>query len=283
MCPTEKNDPKTLIRDFMLGVPDTATQEERKPRTLSRPLIFTERHYYFSIPFRSTSLSAFKRSDMTMGSTHSKGEPELVAENDAGLVSKMSRRGSAKAAAPKSGDLEASRRQGIVKHTSDVSSSTASSTTKGSPGCFPPPINPTGRGGWLRRFHTHSSPVVTSTGESSSQQPPQQILFIPAKDVTTLTRDDKPTQPLASSRSRTLPIPPKRTSRHAQDDDDDDNVENLRRIYDMRTWNMYERITEARKRSHYKGHYDAPMPQPETTLDVDTSLGEHELFFGDMD
>ena len=88
---------------------------------------------------------------------------------------------------------------------------------------------------------------------------------------------------------------------HGDDAVEEDNAENLKRIYDMRTWDMYLRITEARKRSSYQEssshtiphHHPGYMASPHQHLqqsqgglypgEMEDEAGDHQLFFGDMD
>jgi len=80
----------------------------------------------------------------------------------------------------------------------------------------------------------------------------------------------------AAARSTKLPIqrPPK----------EDEEMSNLQRLYDRRTWDMYVRITEARKRQRYATASNVPMPTPAALAPSLSAEGSDEIMiFGDMD
>ena len=118
--------------------------------------------------------------------------------------------------------------------------------------------------GWLPGHRTAKSPPSDST-----LKPPHHVHVIPsttrtsnatrmtatsAADKVTTTRTTRKSLSANSTptRSSKLPIPRKRNSIYNDSNRtsyDDDDVEHLKRLYQARTWEMYYRITEARKRS----------------------------------
>lgn len=239
---------------------------------------------------------------MTMGISFSKGgEPQLIDERSVNRATKKS----------SEGDRFGS------KHTStstaevmDEIQSKGTESTKGSPDLMSlpraqPPKRTTNNGagllGWFRRPTAASQPSRRRHEQEPRTKPPQQI-------VLRSSQQDSSTH--VPTRSR--PIPRKRSSSDYASFEEED-IENLKRIYDMRTWDMYLRITEARARRSSSYHQPEPtfIPGPTygpatnerpsyyhsdlpTTMEdsatrglahhvTESSPGDHELIFGDLD
>jgi len=109
-----------------------------------------------------------------------------------------------------------------------------------------------------------------------------------------MRRDSDPGTP--RNRSRTIPV--KRTSRPmgvANENilpPDSDTDEYLQRMYDSRTWEMYRRITEARKNSNFSySHTPNDVETQENTSEwenlrhdyVDNASGHEMIFLFDFD
>eukprot|EP00980_Cylindrotheca_fusiformis_P022968 scaffold9951_cov146-Cylindrotheca_fusiformis.AAC.12 len=136
--------------------------------------------------------------------------------------------------------------------------------------------------GWTADSSLPSSPAVTvwsNTHTNSGTGP-----LRPRQQSRPFLRLDS----LASDASRSAPV------KCPQSEDDSaqyesDNARYLTRMYDNRTWEMYKRITEGRKKSSYASHCDSqPEPtQTENTSEwehlqhdlVDTSSNGHEMIF----
>lgn len=234
---------------------------------------------------------------MTMGLSNSKAEAELVDKftprkvsalraEDAKGCSKKRESGSSLGITRRSAKsllLEASLMHGISPaDMEDEHRSRGTISTKGSPdtslgGAERAPGNRNTSAthhallGWLHRS-TKFPP-----GDSSSN-PPHHIHVIPAATDSATTTMHK-TAPSATTRksssanttptrSSKLPIPRKSNSVYNDSNRtsyDDDDVEHLKRLYQARTWEMYFRITEARKRSSLNDLNNAPGGATATT------------------
>jgi hypothetical protein len=136
--------------------------------------------------------------------------------------------------------------------------------------------------GWALGLHSNASQVSDSHQEPG---PPPHILV----------KMEASSEHLYPPAGRSRPIPPtRRAFAHTYDEED---AEDLRRIYERHTWDMYIRITESRKRANYHAT-NAPItsidnnfvPATEHNLETDrmeeldhSIESDEELIFGDLD
>jgi hypothetical protein len=130
--------------------------------------------------------------------------------------------------------------------------------------------------GWALRRHSYPSQASDSHQE---QGPPPHIV------VTTEASFEHLKPPAGSSR----PINTRRDFSHVYDEEDE---ECLKQHYDRSTWDMYIRITEARKRANFQSTSvgDNFVPATEHNFETDrreewdhSIESDHELIFGDLD
>lgn len=91
---------------------------------------------------------------------------------------------------------------------------------------------------------------------------------------------------VADDASSPLPIPAcKRPTTNVKSTavDEDGEYENLRRVYDMRTWDMYMRITESRRHSSYQSQAPANSYAGGSTITSDYCLDSDVRFHGAND
>jgi hypothetical protein len=241
---------------------------------------------------------------MTMGLSYSIADPAFVSEdcrNRAGC--KMWTRGSGKAQALDWSShcllLEASRMHGIpydpaaLREQAQSKSTSARSRTTESHSCTGSSQQKENRfWGWLSRS-PHSD--HDDTASSSSRTPPQSPLI----HKTAINKSATPSSlsQKVARRSTTLPIP------RSSNPEEPDSSAHLKQIYDMRTWEMYLRITEARKRSASptSSHaipnttsiwsnsiYISPLDEANVfsnndSFSCNSSLDDGELIFGDLE
>lgn len=164
-----------------------------------------------------------------------------------------------------------------------------------------------GRSTWFRRQASSSSGVAAPVPRKNKDPlPPSYLVFEQPEKL-----DSSKSYSPSSASGKTAPVPVTRTSQSVKQmggwetcsdlGDPEERMDELQRMYDMRTWDMYLRITEARKNKpvapanntmipHHQHHkskddYDYFTPGEDTFDEpdvVDVSQSE-EMIFGDLE